>query len=381
MSVWLAALLLVPMLQSEKAPTGNAEAGRVFWQEQLCQYCHGTVGGGGWGPDLAGRALTLAQFTRAVRQPWGLMPSYATTQVNDQAMADLHAYLSALPRPANPGPPRWRHPPADAPVGQRLQSAFGCSQCHGPEMLVPRAWLLSADRPGAVPDEKFGVTREAGFPYFAKMVYDHSEKYPMGTMGNFSRDILPEVLLRDIYQFMLDAGLRVRVASELSAGVPKNGNTTYTLKVANLGWSKGPDMEEVTIFVRIPPGTSVVGATGTGYSGVRPLAKLGLEPALAVAPGAFSANLPQRPKPDLAGDVAVWRVPRIPASGADVFTLTLSGAGPTPQVLQGFGGSTVHWARPAPRIAARELAFRDLRVPDRGDHMRIPLPSPPRSQP
>ena len=59
-------------------------------------------------------------------------------------------------------------------------------------------WLLANDRPGGVPDAQFGVSNDAGFSYFAKMVYDHSEKYPKGTMGSFSRDRLPEVLLREI---------------------------------------------------------------------------------------------------------------------------------------------------------------------------------------
>ena len=74
---------------------------------------------------------------------------------------------------------------------------------HGPEVAVPRAWLLAADRPGAVPDTEFGVSKDAGFPYFVKMTYQHSEKYPTGTMGNFSRDLLPGVLMMEIYRFML----------------------------------------------------------------------------------------------------------------------------------------------------------------------------------
>ena len=52
--------------------------------------------------------------------------------------------------------------------------------------------------PGGVPDAQFGVSKDAGFSYFAKMGYDHSEKYPKGTMGSFSGDRLPEVLLREI---------------------------------------------------------------------------------------------------------------------------------------------------------------------------------------
>ena len=378
MSTWFVALVVALGLQAEPAPAGKADAGKVFWQGQMCSFCHGVTGEGGWGPDLAGRALTLAQFRRAIREPWGLMPAYTPTQVSDQSVADLHAFLTSLPRVEQPGPPRWRHTPPGAPEGQRLQSAFGCSQCHSPELLVPRAWLLADDRPGAVADDRLGVSKDAGFPYFAKMVYDHSQKYPEGTMGNFSRDRLPEVLLREIYKFMLDAGLRVRMEGALAVGTQQGNNTTYTLTVGNLGRPKGPTVEDLTIFVRIPGGATVVGATGTGYKGVRPLAQLGLQPALQGAPGAFSPAIPERPKPDLTRDVAVWEVPRIAAVEKQVYTLTLANAPPTAEVIQGFAGSTVHWARPAPKMGAGQLVYRDLRVPDKGDHLRIALPPPPR---
>ncbi len=379
MSTWLVALLLlVPMLQAEPVPAGKADAGKVFWQGQMCSFCHGTAGEGGWGPDLAGRALSVAQFKRALREPWGLMPAYTDTQVSDQSIADLHAFLTGLPRVEKLAPPRWRHPPPGAPEGQRLQSAYGCGQCHGPEMLVPRAWLLANDRPGGVPDAEFGVSKDAGFSYFAKMVYDHSEKYPKGTMGSFSRDRLPEVLLREIYRFMLDAGLRVRMEAALAVGTQQGANTTYTLTVANVGRPKGPTVEDLTIFVRVPPGTTVVSATGTGYKGVRPLAQLGLTPALQAAPGAFTSEIPERPKPDLGGDVAVWQVPRIVAEEKQIYTVTLSGAGPTPAVLQAFEGSTVYWDKPGTRLSPTQLVYRDLRRPDKGDHLRITLPPPPK---
>lgn len=380
MSRWFVALSLALILWPEQIQAQNADAGKTFWQSQMCGFCHGAAGEGGWGPDLAGRALTLPQFARAIREPWGLMPAYTRSQVSDQSIADLHAFLSGLPAVAQPGAPRWRHPPAGAPEGQRLQSAFGCGQCHGPEMAVPRAWLLADDRPGGVPDAEFGVSKDAGFPYFAKMVYQHSEKYPKGTMGNFSRDRLPEVLLREIYRFMLDAGLRIRMEAALAAGRPQGANTTYTLSVTNLGRAKGPAAENMTIFIRVPRGTTVSSATGAGYKGVRPLAQLGLTPAVTAAPGAFGSGIPERPKPDLAGDVAVWEVPRIAAAEKQTYTLTLSGQGPPAEVLRGFAGSTVHWAKPGVRMSSPQLVFRDLRLPDKGDHAAVSLPPPPPRQ-
>ena len=51
---------------SVSAQTGDAQAGKTLWEgpNTGCRNCHGTKGEGGVGPDLAGRKLTIAQFTR-----------------------------------------------------------------------------------------------------------------------------------------------------------------------------------------------------------------------------------------------------------------------------------------------------------------------------
>src|ERR1700683_922992 len=144
-------------LHASPAPVGKAEDGAAFWQAQMCQYCHGVHAEGAWGPDLASRGLTEAQMMRALRQPYGLMPSYTETQVSDQMVANLLAYFATLPRAEQFGPWRWQSPPADAPEGQRLQSAFGCGQCHEPELAIPRRWVG-------------GVDKNADFAYFAKQI-------------------------------------------------------------------------------------------------------------------------------------------------------------------------------------------------------------------
>ena len=358
-------------LRAEPAPVGRADAGKTFWQAQMCQYCHGVQAEGAWGPDLAGRGLTEAQIRHALREPYGLMPVYTETQVSDQTIANLQAFFATLPKAEQFGPLRWQSPPDDAPEGQRLQSAFGCGQCHEPELAIPRRWLG-------------GVGKDADFVYFAKQIYRHTDKYPGGRMGNFSKERLPEIVLREIYQFMVDTGFRAPINASLSAGPPQGANTTYTLTVFNDGVVKrGLDAEGITIFIRIPQGTKFVSATGNGFKGVRPLAQLGLEPAIPNTPGRFdrSGKLPEREKPDLSGDVAVWEVPRIAAAEKQTYTLTLLGPtaqiytlpGPSPsgQALKGFEGSTVYWARPGVRMGPPLLSYRDLRLPDKGDHVAV----------
>ena len=143
--------------------------------------------------------------------------------------------------------------------------------------------------------------------------------------------------------------------------------------------------EGVTVFLRIPPGTSVVSTTGTGYKGVRPLAQLGILPAEANTPGRFDpSKLPERAKPDLSGDVAVWQVPTVAAAEKQTYTVTLTGPGlkqvvramppgpgPASAVLKGFEGSAVYWEKPGVRMGPPQLIYRDLRLPDKGDQVAV----------
>jgi cytochrome c553 len=361
------------VLRAAPTPVGKAEAGKAFWQAQMCQYCHGVQAEGAWGPDLAGRGLSEAQIKHALRQPYGLMSAYTETQVSDQTIADLQAFFSTLPKAEQFGPWRWQSPPADAPEGQRLQSAFGCGQCHEPELAIPRRWLG-------------GVGKDADFAYFSKQIYQHTVKYPQGRMGNFSEDRLPKMVLRVIYQFMLDAGLRAPINASLKVGAREDTNTTYTLTVFNDGVAqRGLDAEDVTIFLKIPSGTKFVSETGAGFKGVLPLAQLGIVPSIANTPGRFDPSptprFPERPKPDLSGEVAVWKVVRIAAAEKQTYTLTLSGPtaeiypipgpGPTGQVFKGFEGSTLYWVKPGVRMGPPKLVYRDLRLPDKGDQVAV----------
>jgi cytochrome c553 len=63
----LAAPALTPqlMLRAAPAPVGNANDGKVFWQAQMCQYCHGVQAEGAWGSDLAGCGISEAGLPRA----------------------------------------------------------------------------------------------------------------------------------------------------------------------------------------------------------------------------------------------------------------------------------------------------------------------------
>src|SRR5262245_9129410 len=106
-----AALLLsaIPALAfAQGAP--DPAAGKKLWEsnELFCQNGHGRDGEGAFGPDLAGRGLSAAQFLKAVRKPWGVMPAFTDAQLSDAEAASLAAYFGTLQKVAEPA--QWRVP-------------------------------------------------------------------------------------------------------------------------------------------------------------------------------------------------------------------------------------------------------------------------------
>ena len=69
MKRFFAALLMLPLAQAAAQAQGDAAAGKAIWDgpNTQCKNCHGANGEGAFGPDLAGRKLTVAQFTQEVK--------------------------------------------------------------------------------------------------------------------------------------------------------------------------------------------------------------------------------------------------------------------------------------------------------------------------
>lgn len=322
MRVAMMTLMFAGSLLLGAAAAQDADAGKRQWQTRgggvgpnqpagmlWCYNCHGQNAEGGFGPDLAGRGLSLAQVTRAVRQPWGVMPRYPRESVSDETLANLTAWFAGLPKVAEPA--AWKTPlPPPTPRGPYLMTASGCYQCHAALMMNPRR-VMGGD---------FGTAFD--FTQFSKVVYNHNEYYPQNQMGLFSRDRLTEATLREIYQYLFqDLGIRVPVASTVTTSSAASGNTTHTVTVINEGEAgKGLTAEELTIAVVVPPGTKVISTTGAGYVGVR-----------------------NDPTINSGAEVAVWKMPKIAPAEKQVYTLTLSGEMPASALK----GSVVTWAKPA----------------------------------
>jgi mono/diheme cytochrome c family protein len=322
------ALLLFPFTQSHSVAqggaAGDAAAGKALWDGNTtsCKNCHGAAAEGGFGPDLAGRKLSLARVTRAVRQPWGIMPGFKDTQLGytDKGLADFVAYFDSLPAPSAPGKWRFELPASGATPGQvAVIATVGCAQCHTPTMDTPRrgAGEVNGD-----------------FEWFKRMVYDHTTTMPaqwteLGQptanravrMGNYSPVRLPETTLRVIYDYMRDLGFPLPVTARLDAGVPGSGGVTYTVTLENAAVpGNGLAAEDMTLSLAIPATVKVVSATGAGYQKVQRDEK---------------AN----------ADMAVWKIAKLPPKSPQTFTVTLSQA--APDQLKG----SLRWAKPTVKDA------------------------------
>ena len=325
------ALVLFPLLQAAAWAQNAAPdpaAGKALWEgnDTFCKACHGKSGEGGFGPDLAGRGLSAAQFQQAVRKPWGVMPTFIDSQVSDAELANMTAYFAGLPKNPTPGP--WRYPvTAGTPRGQQVLIGMGCGQCHGPTFDQPRASLGGTD---------------ADFETFKNLVYTHTSALPEFErslrsgprpdntgrppprihMGNYDPMRMPESQVREIYDWARDdIGFRPLLQGRFTAGAAGPQGATYTLNLANNGLKdKGLAAEGVTVDLVIPAGTTVAGATGDGYKGVHMDAQA-------------KAN------------VAEWQVARLAPKDMQSFTITLSKPGTEANNLKG----TIRWAKPAPK--------------------------------
>ena len=341
----LVALFTGSLAQAQVAkPTGDAAAGKALWNEprRWCKRCHGENADGGFGPDLAGRGLSVDQVKRALRQPWAIMPAYTEMQVTDRNIADLAAYFASLPKVAEPSAPRFVSPPG-ASLGMRYAiDSYGCAQCHEPEFSNPRRVLG-------------GVAGAANVDYFKRQVYQHTDFFPGGIMGNFSRNRVPEVAVEELHKFVTGLGLRALLTAAIVP--PPAGDPTYTLTVKNDGKKQqgGLTAEELTVSLVVPAGATVTKTMGANYQGVKH-------------------------DPRTNADTAVWTLPKLAAEEVQTFSITLGGASAAHGIQ---GGSVIRWAKPSagrdrpgyPQLPGGE--YRDARIPDQaGDFINVTLPRP-----
>jgi ubiquinol-cytochrome c reductase cytochrome c subunit len=90
-----AAFLAAPIAEA----AGSADKGKVTYVKHGCWQCHGYMGQGGVaGPKLAPNPMPLEALTAFVRFTNRAMPPYQKAILSDEDLADIHAYLQAMPK-------------------------------------------------------------------------------------------------------------------------------------------------------------------------------------------------------------------------------------------------------------------------------------------
>jgi ubiquinol-cytochrome c reductase cytochrome c subunit len=98
--IFIVAILARGLAQTT-APAGDAKNGKKIFAADGCYQCHGYEAQGATptGPRLGPRPIAFAQFSKYVRNPTGQMPPYTVKSIPDKELADIYAFLQALPSP------------------------------------------------------------------------------------------------------------------------------------------------------------------------------------------------------------------------------------------------------------------------------------------
>ena len=102
--VWLAALAAGLVLGLGSMSSSASEKGKQLFVKHGCWQCHGFLGQGGGvaGPALVPHVMPLEAMNNFVRNSNRAMPPYKEAVLSDADMKEIHAYLVALPKPADP---------------------------------------------------------------------------------------------------------------------------------------------------------------------------------------------------------------------------------------------------------------------------------------
>jgi ubiquinol-cytochrome c reductase cytochrome c subunit len=82
---------------------GDAAKGKENFLKYGCWQCHGTMGQGSpvSGPKLAPDPIPLEAMSSFIRSSRRAMPPYRVEVLPEADLADIHAYLSSVPKPAD----------------------------------------------------------------------------------------------------------------------------------------------------------------------------------------------------------------------------------------------------------------------------------------
>jgi ubiquinol-cytochrome c reductase cytochrome c subunit len=96
------AALAAGLLLGGEVFAASAEKGKAAYIQHGCWACHGFQAQGGvTGPKLAPDPMAIEAFTAFVRTTDRTMPPYMEAILSNEDLADIHAYLETIPKPAD----------------------------------------------------------------------------------------------------------------------------------------------------------------------------------------------------------------------------------------------------------------------------------------
>jgi mono/diheme cytochrome c family protein len=175
--------------QSSKISAGNAQKGKLIFENLGCNKCHGSEGEGvpgsgpgGGVPRIASISLALPAFIQQIRKPKGAMPPFGNDKASDSDLADVYAFLQTLKPPAK----QESTAAANPGNGQRLFVRDGCYECHG--------YLGQGST-------STGGTR-LGPPQIPLSAFTSYVREPTGQMPPYTAKVISDADLAEIYNFL-----------------------------------------------------------------------------------------------------------------------------------------------------------------------------------
>jgi mono/diheme cytochrome c family protein len=101
--IGLAAFAASLVLSQVSALAASAEKGKSAFLQHGCWQCHGYQGQGGvTGPKLAPNPIPFETLSNFVRTTNRAMPPFSKEILSDEDLADIYAYLAAVPKGPDP---------------------------------------------------------------------------------------------------------------------------------------------------------------------------------------------------------------------------------------------------------------------------------------
>ena len=127
------AVLVLFSLTVSLAAAQDPDNGKALWEGEVwqCAQCHGTEAQGKFGRPLSNSTATEAEWIEQVRNPRRSMPAFSESQVSDEQILDMRAYVTSLPAPADDFRPE--DPGTSENEGQNVFLQKRCVACHNPD--------------------------------------------------------------------------------------------------------------------------------------------------------------------------------------------------------------------------------------------------------